>query len=530
MVNKKGVRILVSAIGGDIGTSIARSLRSENWSILGCDIRSIPKASLDCDAFFVVPPAQEEKSYVRELLTLLVREKIDFFIPVSEPEICAVNANRAVFQSTNVGLAINNPLILDNFLDKYRTACFLNSLGVPVPKTVLLSEDHSALSFPFIAKLRSGSGSRKLRIIRSQQDLSAIPSDGEEWILQEYLDAPNDEFTTGIFSDGNAVASISFRRRLGFGGLTSEAELVNDPRLEALALKIAGAVALKGCINLQTRLIRGQYIPFEINPRLSSTLLFRKRFGFDDACWWIQMLMGKTFQYHPRYRAGCAIRTLGEAYYNMLPEPGAEPLLDGQDIYLRRLCEDDITEEYIQGLNDPDVKRYLSGTPNGTHTRASVASFIRLNQADPCAIFWGIFLKNDPAPLVGTIRISGIDRFHYSASLGICIFAKRAQKKGYASQAVRIATSYAFDHLGLRYLEAGAYAENTSSIELFLRTGFKEQYRIPGKYRHKNAFKETVYLAAINPDFRLQETADKVNKVSVSEAKLLNLEDGGGCV
>lgn len=58
----------------------------------------------------------------------------------------------------------------------------------------------------------------------------------------------------------------------------------------------------------------------------------------------------------------------------------------------------------------------------------------------------------------------GIDFYHYTASVGICIFAKGAWKKGYAFQVLRLVKDYLFGLLGLHYLEAGVYAKNTGSI------------------------------------------------------------------
>ena len=58
-------------------------------------------------------------------------------------------------------------------------------------------------------------------------------------------------------------------------------------------------------------------LPFEINPRLSSTLLFRKRFGFDDAVWWMGLPWREPFVYRRKYFQGSAIRYLTEKYFNL---------------------------------------------------------------------------------------------------------------------------------------------------------------------------------------------------------------------
>ena len=97
-------------------------------------------------------------------------------------------------------------------------------------------------------------------------------------IIQEYIGSDSEEYTTGVFSDGRKVSSITFRRKLGFGGLPVEAVLVDEPFIKNMALYIAEATGLIGSINIQTRRMADGniFVPFEINPRLSSTLLFCK--------------------------------------------------------------------------------------------------------------------------------------------------------------------------------------------------------------------------------------------------------------
>ena len=175
-------------------------------------------------------------------------------------------------------------------------------------------------------------------------------------------------------------------------------------------------------------------------------------------------------------------------------------LLEAERIHLRPLREGDITDEYVNGLNDPEVNKYL--LLRQAQTCPVGREYVRQNWDSPVSILFGIFLKNDPFPFVGTIRISGIDFFHYLANVGVCLFAKRAWKKGYAIEAMKEVVAYAFRDIGLHYLEACAYADNANSFELFRRAGFFETHRIKDKYRLRDCFKEVVYLGIVNKDFK----------------------------
>jgi ribosomal-protein-alanine N-acetyltransferase len=176
-------------------------------------------------------------------------------------------------------------------------------------------------------------------------------------------------------------------------------------------------------------------------------------------------------------------------------------VLETDRLRLRPVQVEDITDGYVAGLNDTEVNRYLMQVKRSRQTRASVERYVRANLEDPAGILFGIFVKDDPAPFVGTVRVSRIDRFHYFADIGVCLFAKRAWKKGYAREALEGVTRYLFESLGLHYLEAGVYEENTPSLNLFRRDGFVESFRVRNKYRFEDRFMDMVYLAKVNPHF-----------------------------
>jgi RimJ/RimL family protein N-acetyltransferase len=120
---------------------------------------------------------------------------------------------------------------------------------------------------------------------------------------------------------------------------------------------------------------------------------------------------------------------------------------------------------------------------------------------NPLSILFGIFVKKIENPFVGTVRVHSIDFFHFSASIGICLFAKRVWKKGYACNALEMVKKYLFEALKMHYLEAGIYAENLNSTNCFLKAGFVEQYRVTNKYRYIDSFEEAIFFAAVNPLF-----------------------------
>ncbi|MBN2583301.1 MAG: GNAT family N-acetyltransferase [Planctomycetes bacterium] len=185
-----------------------------------------------------------------------------------------------------------------------------------------------------------------------------------------------------------------------------------------------------------------------------------------------------------------------------------EPVLETSRLTLRPLRPQDVTDEYVNGLNDPEVNRYLMAVKRTRQTRATVERFVATNRDAADCILFGLFVRGDSSPLIGTMRVSAIDLHDFRATIGVCVFAKRAWKKGYASEALAAVVGYLFGEMGLHYLEAGAYEENANSVNLFRRGGFRESYRVRDKARFEDRFMDLVFLGLVNPDFdmsRLRE-------------------------
>ena len=87
-------------------------------------------------------------------------------------------------------------------------------------------------------------------------------------------------------------------------------------------------------------------------------------------------------------------------------------ILYGERIYLRRLTEDDATEDYVRWMNDPEINQYLESRFY-THTIESTKAFIRSVTNDNNFQF-GIFVK-ETGQHIGNIKIGSINHYHRSA-------------------------------------------------------------------------------------------------------------------
>lgn len=307
--------ILITGVGGDIGQSIIKCLKAVNrhtW-LIGCDIDKYAAGQVMVHKFYIAPPVKNKDAYCRFIEKIIGKENIDYIFPSTEAEIEFFNDSRPRWDK-KAKIFINSQNVLDCFLDKYKTIRFLQDNKVLCPKTYLLKNYKKGLVFPCIIKQRKGSGGKGFKIIRNREELAFYKKTMQDAVVQELAGTPEEEYTVGVFSDRRNTYCIAFKRVLGYDNLSKVAVLVEDKKIEELARKIADSIFLKGAINIQMRKTQKGYIPFEINPRLSSTVYVRHLFGFEDVRWWMNSVEGKMSRYRLKQKTGCVTRVLNEVF------------------------------------------------------------------------------------------------------------------------------------------------------------------------------------------------------------------------
>lgn len=288
-------KILVTAIGGDVGYGIIKSIKKSNYDlyIIGCDIKKYNCSYDLVDEFHSSPAYGNKDEWWNFILKLILRNKIDIFWPVTEPEIKIVNEQKLKLH--NVKIIMNSSYILEIAMDKLKTAEFLSKAGIFTPRTWGRLEA-CLFKYPLVVKEKFGCGSYGVKLVDSKKELTDAIKRMRDPIIQEYIGNESEEYTLTVFSDGQVVNFICFRRTLGFEGMSKFIELVYSDKLEEIAYKIAKIFNLRGSINIQMRKQDEIFYVFEINPRISSTIGFRSLLGFNDVTWWIDLVEGKKLK------------------------------------------------------------------------------------------------------------------------------------------------------------------------------------------------------------------------------------------
>lgn len=167
---------------------------------------------------------------------------------------------------------------------------------------------------------------------------------------------------------------------------------------------------------------------------------------------------------------------------------------------LRPLKSQDVHQGYVAGLNDPEVNRYLDAVKFNVQTEHSVKDFVVANEGSSNSVLWGIW-QGTSDKHCGTVRLHGIEHFHKTAHIGVCLFDKNAWGKNLGTKAIAAVTQWALQALGLRWIEAGAYLENVASQKAFASAGYVSVFDIPGKYLFEGKpMTVKVYAARSEPE------------------------------
>lgn len=282
--------------------------------IVATDMQLSSPALQAADVKLQVPAVYDPK-YIDDTIDICKEYKIDAVLCLNDLELPILAENKAKFEKLGVKVIVSDPNVIDICFDKYKTAQWVESIGLNAPKTyVTLASAKEALSkgeiaFPLFMKPRWGSGSIGLETIEDMEELEiyyhilmkrikksilATASVGEEYIMvQEKL--TGEEFGLDVMNDlnGNTVG-VSVKKKLAMrAGETDKALTVDLPEVREMGAIIGRN--LKHIGNLDVDIMQranGDYCVLELNPRFGGGFPFSYEAGVNLPGAIIQWLKG----------------------------------------------------------------------------------------------------------------------------------------------------------------------------------------------------------------------------------------------
>jgi ribosomal-protein-alanine N-acetyltransferase len=143
----------------------------------------------------------------------------------------------------------------------------------------------------------------------------------------------------------------------------------------------------------------------------------------------------------------------------------------GKSIYLRSLDVCDAGPIYLSWLTDQHINQYLEVRFDPPRTMVELKKFVLNCSKSDDTLLLGIFLQSSDMH-IGNVKLGPINPHHKTADLGFVIGDQTLWGKGFASQAILLASDYACNNLGVVKITAGVAAQNKGSQKALLNSGF----------------------------------------------------------
>ncbi len=318
-------RVLVTGVGSLIGQGILRCLRSSSvkCTVFGTDYFPQAIGLYWVDKGFILPdflkPDVPKEQWLQAVLDIIRQCEIDIVLVGLDFEVEAFAQHRSLIErETKARVVVADPKSVEICKDKYKTANFLKTHGLPYPDSCLLEDVDDFLlkhQFPLIVKPRFGFRSRDLHIVNDRAQLQGALRRCPMPVIQRLVGTVDQEYTCGsLCVDGKILSVIALRRYLKDGN-TIRAVFDDECRMaHDFIQQVAAQLGAEGPLNFQLRLTPEGPIIFEINPRFSGTTYMRSLFGVNEVELLLNALVLKRPSASLQYRPGVVLRYFDDQF------------------------------------------------------------------------------------------------------------------------------------------------------------------------------------------------------------------------
>lgn len=187
-----------------------------------------------------------------------------------------------------------------------------------------------------------------------------------------------------------------------------------------------------------------------------------------------------------------------------------DEIIHGRDIYLRALTVADCGGAYLRWLNDPQVNSYLESRHTVQTLEDTQRYVLDIRQSAHSYLF--AIVQSGTDAHVGNVKVGPVHPHYSHAFLGYLIGEQSCWGRGYATQAVYLATRFCFDTLGLNKAAAGVIAPNVGSVRVLERVGYtregclRQDVLVDGAYRDTYRYGILREEFVINPEYEPNQT------------------------
>lgn len=230
----------------------------------------------------------DEKGYWDEIESICIHENVGLVLSLVDPELELLAARRRKFNEMGIMVNIGSEEVVKATFDKYKILEYLRESDYAWIKSYISLSDavtaihDGIISFPLITKPRKGSGSARVEVINTMEQLKQICAFNDDILIQEFIDGQ--EIGTDVYVDliSGEVISIFTKRKLKMrAGETDKSVSFKDEKLFELIESFVIDFGLKGVNDIDIFEKGGKYYISEVNPRFGGGYVHAYAAGVD---------------------------------------------------------------------------------------------------------------------------------------------------------------------------------------------------------------------------------------------------------
>lgn len=250
-------------------------------------------------------PFGNEPGYSQAIEKLVKKWKIDCIVPGADEELLPIRK-----LSSELGILSVIPqseAFIALCLNKKELMKALHRENI---SSLLPYKRKRGVKFPAVAKPISGRGSREVHVIKTHKELDGYLNlygkKFEDVLVQPYIDG--EEYTVSVIVNNlNKIIGIVPKRVIEKRGITRAAVSENNSQIMYMCEAIVKAFEPRGPFNVQLKLKKGKAYIFEINPRLSTTLVLTDKAFGNETDLFIKYFDKSEIKKPPMLKAGVSL-------------------------------------------------------------------------------------------------------------------------------------------------------------------------------------------------------------------------------
>lgn len=177
--------------------------------------------------------------------------------------------------------------------------------------------------------------------------------------------------------------------------------------------------------------------------------------------------------------------------------------LHGQHIELTALEESDLIS----------LKPFFQDMASLTYYIPTTARPLNAQQLKALLADWNdgienfVFAIRREGQLIGLVNLDGLDWPNGHTEIGIALTDSTQRGHGLAAEALFLLIQYAFNELGLHRIWARIIEDNTSSIHLFKKLGFKLEGCMKEHVRRRGIFRDMLIFGLVQAEMKCYDNS-----------------------